>query len=110
MGRSRWAHAIHYSQHGRGRHMITERVCASECLWWYEVTLNQRPTRITHPRHTSIMTIAKEKISASLLYVPCSFRISGAVHRAVCPLSSDPLRMDSKLRVTVARPKSVIRA
>jgi len=56
------------------------------------------------------MTMAKEKISASLLYVPCSFRISGAVHRAVWPLSSDGLRMESRFRVTVARPKSVIRA
>jgi hypothetical protein len=35
-----------------------------------------------HLQRTSIMTIAKAKISASLLYVP-SFKTSGAAHRAV---------------------------
>jgi len=33
-------------------------------------------------QRTSIMTIAKEKVSASLLYVPV-VRTSGAAHRAV---------------------------
>jgi len=56
------------------------------------------------------MTIAKEKISASLLYAPSSVRISGAVHLAVCPSLSDTLRIESRFCVTVARPKSVIRA
>jgi hypothetical protein len=37
---------------------------------------------VDHPRRASIMTIAKEKISASLLYVP-SLRTSGAAHRTV---------------------------
>ena len=72
-----------------------ERDRAGEYLC-YEITVNQRLVRIFRSQRTSIITIAKEKISASLLYVPCSFRISGAVHRAVWPLSSDPVRMESK--------------
>jgi hypothetical protein len=47
--------------------------------------MSQTLTEIIHPRCTSIITIAKEKTSASLLYVPTSFRISGAVHRAAWP-------------------------
>jgi len=44
----------------------------------------RKAQRITiHPRRTSTMTIANEKTSASLLYVPESFAISGAVHCAV---------------------------
>ena len=38
--------------------------------------------RIGHPSRTSTMTIAKEKMSVSLLYVPL-LKSSGAVHRGV---------------------------
>jgi hypothetical protein len=41
--------------------------------------------RVNHSYRTSIITIAKEKTSASLLYVPSSVNISGAVHLAVLP-------------------------
>jgi len=37
---------------------------------------------VDHPWRTSVITIAKEKTSASLLNVP-SFKISGAAHRGV---------------------------
>ena len=39
----------------------------------------------------STMTMAKEKTSASLLCIPCSFKISGAVQRTVCSYSSKTL-------------------
>ena len=63
-----------------------------------------------YPQNTSIMTIAKEKTSAALLYVPSSFMISGAVHRAVYSRVSEALHVEFKFRVAVARPKSAIRA
>ena len=37
---------------------------------------------VDHPQRTSIMTMAKEKMSASLLNVP-SVKTSGAAHRGV---------------------------
>lgn len=60
-------------------------------------------------RRTSIMTIAKEKISASLLYIPSS-KTSGAEYRGVLPLRLELLCTESKFCVTNARPKSVMRA
>ena len=60
-----------------------ERYRACKDLWFYEAVVNQCSARTIYSQRTSIMTIAKEKTSASLLYVPSSLRISGAVHRAV---------------------------
>ena len=60
-----------------------ERNRACKYLWLYEMAVSQSSTRVTHFWRTSIITIAKAKMSASLLYVPTSLRISGAVHRAV---------------------------
>jgi len=56
---------------------------ASESLCWGEGEVSKQLGHGVYLRRTSIMTITKEKTSASLLYVPCSFKISGAVHRAV---------------------------
>jgi len=47
-------------------------------------------------QRTSIVTIANEKMSPSLLYVPRPFKISGAIHRALCPSSSKVLRVESR--------------
>ena len=55
------------------------------------------------------MTIAREKMSASLLYFP-PFITSGAVHRRVLLRRSKVLSSESTFVVTVARQKSVIRA
>jgi len=54
------------------------------------------------------MTIANEKTSASLLNVPRLAKISGAIHRTPSPCSSGDPCTESKLRVTTARPQSVI--
>jgi len=54
------------------------------------------------------MTIANEKISASLLNVPRSAKISGAIHRVLSPCSSGAPCTGSELWVTTARPQSVI--
>ena len=59
-------------------------------------------------QRTSIMTIANEKTSASLLNAPRLARISGAVHRVLCPCSSGAPCIESRFRVTTARPQSVI--
>jgi len=56
---------------------------ASESLCWGEGEVSKQPSHGAYLRRTSTMTIAKEKTPASLLYVPCSFKISGAVHRVV---------------------------
>ena len=63
---------------------------------------------ILNLQRTSTMTMANEKISASLLNVPCLAKISGEVHRVLCSCSSGALRVESKFRVTTARPQSVI--
>ena len=57
-------------------------------------------------QRASNITIAKEKMSASLLYFPLS-RTSGAVHRGVWPCSLEP---SSSSLMSIARPKSAIRA
>jgi len=54
------------------------------------------------------MTIAKEKMSASLLG-SCPSKTSGAAHRGVLPCR-EALRMVSMVWVTLVRPKSVMRA
>ena len=54
------------------------------------------------------MTIANEKMSASLLNDPRSAKISGAIHRVLCPCLSGALRIEFRLWVTTARPHSVI--
>ena len=55
------------------------------------------------------MTIAKEKMSASLLSAP-SFKTSGAVHRVVWSCWHEVFSSEAIPVVTVARQKSVIRA
>ena len=60
-------------------------------------------------QRTSIATPANEKMSASLLYVPPS-KISGAIHLALRSSSVKTLRIEPRSWVTMARPKSVIRA
>ena len=59
-------------------------------------------------QRTSIMTIANEKTSASLLNAPRLAKISGAIHRVLSPRSSEVLCIESMLWVTTARPQSVI--
>ena len=83
MGRSGRARAFHDGKHSRSGQTIAERNRARKHLWLYEMAVSQGLTQATHLWRTSIITIAKAKISASLLYVPSSLRISGAVHRAV---------------------------
>ena len=56
---------------------------ASESLCRDGEEVGKQPGHDVYLRRTSTVTIAKEKTSASLLYVPCSFKISGAVHRVV---------------------------
>ena len=56
------------------------------------------------------MTIANEKTSASLLNFPQLTKISGAIHRVLCPCSRGALRVESRFRVTMERPQFVIRA
>jgi len=56
---------------------------AGESLCWGEEEVSKKLSHSVYMRRTSAMTVAKEKTSASLLYVPCSFKISGAVHRVV---------------------------
>ena len=58
-------------------------------------------------QRTSIVTIANEKTSPSLPYVPRPSKISGAIHRALYPSSSEVPRVESRFWVTIARPKSV---
>ena len=59
-------------------------------------------------QQTSIMTIANEKTSASLLNVPRSAKISGAIHRLLSTCSSGAPCTESIPWVTRARPQSVI--
>ena len=63
---------------------------------------------ILNLQRTSIMTIANEKTSASLLSVPRLAEISGAIHRILSPCSSGDPCTESMLWVTTARPQSVI--
>jgi len=63
---------------------------------------------ILNLQRTSITTIANEKTSASLLNVPRLSKISGAIHRALCPYSSGASRIEPRFWVTIARPQSVI--
>jgi len=63
---------------------------------------------ILNLRRTSITTIANEKTSASLLNVPRLSKISGAIHRVLCPYSSGAPRIESRFWVTMARPQSMI--
>jgi len=51
---------------------------------------------ILNPQRTSIMAIANEKTSASLLNVPRLSKISGAIHRVLSPCSSGAPRIESK--------------
>jgi len=81
--RSWGALALRYGEHGHGGRAIIERNSASEYLCGRETTVNWSSLyTVDNPGRTSIMTIAKEKMSASLLHVP-SFKTSGAVHRAL---------------------------
>jgi len=52
---------------------------ASEHLRWGEEGLDQQSNYGGYLQHTSTMTIAKEKISAPLLYVRLPFKVPGAV-------------------------------
>ena len=47
-------------------------------------------------QRTSIMTIANEKTSDSLLCVPPPSKISGAIHRALSPCSAEVFRIESR--------------
>ena len=95
---------------GWSRGALTGHYGQCRCCWWviaegdrdgeylrrYGVAVSKSSAGVTHSHHTSIMTIPKEKTSASLLYVPSSVKISGAVHRAVWPWSSEVVRIESR--------------
>ena len=51
---------------------------------------------IVNPQRTSIMTIANEKTSASLLNVSRLAKISGAIHRVLRACSSGALCIESR--------------
>ena len=60
-----------------------------------------------HLWHTSIVTIAREKMSAFLLYSPL-LNTSGAAHWMVKPFRYEMLCMDFGFLVIFERPKSAI--
>ena len=82
MCRPRWTCAQCYVQCGHVGCLTVERYCTGEHLDLHEKMVSQVILTADNLQHTSIMTIAKEKVSASLLYIPL-VRTSGAAHRGV---------------------------